>query len=84
MAKKVKYKEVVQGVYVHPDVSFSTEAAKTYIQPLVGKTIESVQLNPDEERSDPQIVLCFTDGSYAFVLTDAEGNGPGFIEFHEK
>jgi len=84
MAKKAKYIEVVPGVLIHPDVKFSDGPAKHYFQPLVGKTIESVQLNPDEESNDPQIVLCFSDGSAAFILMDAEGNGPGFIEYHAK
>ena len=80
-AQEAKYKEVVPGVLIHPDVRFNAAAAQHYFQPLVGKTIESVQLNPDEESNDPQIVLCFSDGSSAFILMDGEGNGPGFIEY---
>lgn len=83
--KTAQYTEVVPGVLVQKGVSFSKGAAERYMQPLVGKTIERVQLQEDPEGGrDPEIVLCFSDGSHAFILMDAEGNGPGFIEFIPK
>lgn len=56
---------------------------------LAGKTIADVRsLNPEEmewvgwEFFDHRstTVLEFSDGSYALVMADAEGNGPGALE----
>lgn len=59
-----------------------------YADELVGKTIKRVrELEQIEieslswyETSDPTAVIEFTDGSYAIVMCDPEGNGTGFLE----
>ena len=61
---------------------------KHYANELVGKTIKRVreldQIEIDElywyKTSDPTTVIEFTDGSYAIVMCDPEGNGTGFLE----
>ena len=66
----------------------SRTAQKHYFAGLVGKTIKRVreldQIEIDElywyKTSDPTTVIEFTDGSYAIVMCDPEGNGTGFLE----
>lgn len=70
------------GVYCAQGLDISKEAAGLFA-PLVGRTIKSVQLQASSDSWHPDIVLIFDDASYAFILADAEGNGPGFIE-HNK
>lgn len=59
-----------------------------YAMSLVGKTIARVRALLQEElddlywhtTSDPTTLIEFTDGSYALVMCDPEGNGTGFLE----
>jgi predicted thioesterase len=59
-----------------------------YAASLVGKTVKRVrsldQVEMKEmywhETSDPTAVIEFTDGTYAIVMADPEGNGTGFLE----
>ena len=59
-----------------------------YASSLVGKTVKRVRaldkIELDElywhETSDPTAVIEFTDGTYAIVMQDPEGNGTGFLE----
>lgn len=60
-----------------------------YLSALRGKTIINVRsFSPVEMEDsawvyeDPQMtaVIEFSDNSYAIVLMDPEGNGPGFLE----
>lgn len=62
-----------------------------YAQEIVGKTIKRVRGLDDVEMdelgwhqsSDPTCVIEFTDGTYAIVSADPEGNGTGFLEIGE-
>lgn len=59
-----------------------------YASALVGKTIKNVRALSDAEidglywgrTTDPTTVIEFTDGTYAIVMCDPEGNGTGFLE----
>ena len=59
-----------------------------YAQSLVGKTISSVRsltkLEMDNlmwfESLSPTCVIEFTDGTWALVQADPEGNGTGFLD----
>lgn len=59
-----------------------------YAKELVGKTIVSVRELADSEyevfgwykSSNPSAIIEFTDGTWACVQCDPEGNGPGFLE----
>lgn len=59
-----------------------------YASELVGKTIKNVRSVTNEEMkslywhktSDPTAVIEFTDGTYALVMADPEGNGTGFLD----
>lgn len=80
--------EIAPGVRVQKGLQFSAAAAEKYFSPLVGKTIKGVLLVNDEESYDngeesynTQIVLEFEGGGVAFILSDEEGNGPGFIDY---
>lgn len=61
---------------------------KHYASELVGKTIKSTRSLTKEEMDmfgwyqtyNPTCVLEFTDGSYAVVMQDPEGNGTGFLD----
>jgi hypothetical protein len=51
---------------------------------LVGKTIKSVRYQYTCEKQDlgwtkRSLVIFFSDGSYIFPSSDAEGNGPGSL-----
>ena len=84
MSNTVQATEIVPGVLLLPGVIFSKGAAERYLSPLVGKTIVSVQIQESYDSDNPEIILNFNDGSAAVILQDAEGNGPGFIEFMPK
>lgn len=59
-----------------------------YASALVGKTISNVRALTASEmedmawfpNNDPTTVIEFTDGTYAIVMCDPEGNGTGFLE----
>lgn len=59
-----------------------------YASSLVGKTVKRVRSLDDVEMkelywfasSNPTAVIEFTDGTYAIVMADPEGNGTGFLE----
>lgn len=59
-----------------------------YASVLVGKTISNVRALTTSEvdelawfpNSDPTTVVEFTDGTYAIVMSDPEGNGSGFLD----
>lgn len=59
-----------------------------YASELVGKTVKRVRSLSDAEidslywgrTSDPTAVIEFTDGTYAIVMADPEGNGTGFLD----
>lgn len=59
-----------------------------YASELVGKTIKRVRALDNaelnilcwHETSDPTAVIEFTDGTYAIVMADPEGNGTGFLD----
>lgn len=59
-----------------------------YAQKLVGKTILSVRYLSEIEMEDlgwfptgdPTCVIDFTDGTYALVQSDPEGNNTGFLD----
>lgn len=61
---------------------------KHYASVLVGKTISNVRALTATEvedmawfpNSDPTTVVEFTDGTYAVVMCDPEGNGSGFLD----
>lgn len=84
MAKTIKCITTTEGILIEHGLKFSPEAAKRYFGGLVGKTIKNVILQKSEDSYNPQIVLEFEQGGAASILMDAEGNGPGFIEYHEE
>jgi hypothetical protein len=61
---------------------------KHYASELVGKTITAVRYLTEAEvedcgwfmTSDPTCVISFADETYALIMADPEGNGPGFVE----
>lgn len=82
MSDTIKVTEPVKGVLMEQGVQVSKDSLTRFFQPLVGKTIKNVLLQKDPEGGyDPEIILNFTDGSAAAILQDAEGNGPGFIDY---
>jgi hypothetical protein len=82
MSATIQLSEIVPGVLVQQGVRFSKGAAETFLLPLVGKKIKSILIQEDQGGSnEPEIILEFEDGSAAAIMADAEGNGPGFIEF---
>jgi len=62
-------------------------AAQHYASGLEGKTVKRVRSVTSEEManlgwypsSDPTCVIEFTDGTWALVEADPEGNGTGFL-----
>lgn len=66
----------------------TTKKEQHYASEIVGKTISNVRSVTDEEMkslywyktSDPTAVIEFTDGTYAVVMADPEGNGTGFLD----
>jgi hypothetical protein len=82
MSEPIQVSEIVPGVLVQQGMRFSKRAAETFLLPLVGKKIKSILVQEDQSGSnEPEIILQFEDGSAAAIMADAEGNGPGFIEF---
>jgi hypothetical protein len=82
MSETIQVSEIVPGVLVQKGVRFSKGAAESYLLPLVGKKIQSILVQEDQGGSnEPEIILQFEDGSAAAIMADAEGNGPGFIEY---
>lgn len=63
-------------------------AMKHYADVLVGKTVKSVRSVTKSEMDDllwfessnPTCIIEFTDGTYALVMADPEGNGTGFLD----
>ena len=61
---------------------------QNYASALVGKTVKAVRSVSKEEMDDmmwfessnPTCVIEFTDGTYAVVMSDPEGNGTGFLD----
>ena len=66
----------------------TTKKDQHYATALVGKTIKRVRsldkVEIDDlgwyETWDPTCVIEFTDGTYAVVMADPEGNGTGFLD----
>jgi hypothetical protein len=60
-----------------------------YLQRIAGKTIAKVSSLTKEEIAEmywfcsPEetSIIEFTDGSTIFVMSDPEGNGPGFLSY---
>lgn len=78
----IQVKAVAPGLLVEVGVRISDKAVKSYFAPFVGKTIKNVILQNSEDSSNPQIVLEFEQGGAGIILSDPEGNGPGFLEFN--
>lgn len=65
-----------------------TTTKEHYADTLVGKTVATVRsvtkTEMDEllwhDTCDPTCVVEFTDGTYALVMADPEGNGTGFLD----
>ena len=77
----IQVTEPVPGVLVEKGINLHINCARHYGK-LVGKTIQSVQIQADPYGShNPQPILIFTDGTAAEILADPEGNGPGHINF---
>jgi TRAP-type C4-dicarboxylate transport system permease large subunit len=64
-------------------------AEQHYFGSLAGKTIKTVRTLSKIEMEDlawdgydqrETIALIFTDGTFAVVMQDPEGNGPGWLE----
>jgi hypothetical protein len=49
---------------------------------FIGKQIANVQLVESEPGFDMMPVFTFTDGTFAQVMSDPEGNGPGWVSLH--
>ena len=49
-----------------------------FYQQFVGKTVTKIEFTPTADVGFLP-TLVFTDGTFAFVECDAEGNGPGFL-----
>jgi len=63
-----------------------------YASAIIGKTVANVRsLRPEEyaalawlpRASLPSTVIEFTDGSWALVMSDPEGNDSGWLEYAE-
>lgn len=78
----IQCNEVAPGILIQEGVSFNAQAAKQFFGNLVGKTISKIVIHEGESSYEPQIVLKFKQGGAALILSDPEGNGPGFIEYH--
>jgi hypothetical protein len=78
----IQCNEVAPGILIQEGVRFNAQAAKRLFGQLVGKTIIKVVIHESESSNEPQIVLKFKQGGAALILSDPEGNGPGFIEYH--
>lgn len=55
-----------------------------HLKSLIGKKVKGLAVDNTRETladfGEPIWGLEFTDGTVAFVMTDPEGNGPGFLE----
>lgn len=56
---------------------------REYLKPLVGRRVSGLVYDPS---SDTGTIwgLRFEGGIEAFILCDAEGNGPGHLEIQQK
>ena len=54
--------------------------------PLIGKTVKSLTIDETADTGDgePLFGLLFTDGTIAWILSDEEGNGSGFLDIVKK
>jgi hypothetical protein len=78
----IQCNEIAPGILIQEGVRFSPKVAESWFGPLIGKTISKIVIHDSESSNEPQVVLKFKQGGAALILSDAEGNGPGFIEYH--
>jgi ribosomal protein L2 len=55
-------------------IKFETE----YLKQLVGLQVDQIVYDPDNDF--PLFGLKFQDGTFAWILCDPEGNGPGHLD----
>ena len=60
----------------------ANNAAAEHLSQVVGRTVAGIAVDSDSEADfgEPCHGLRFGDGTVAWIMRDAEGNGPGFLD----